>query len=128
MEQCLRRSSIQSITYREDFQITDIVHSYHHIIVIDIYYTHSTSQINWSTQHYISSHDDHEDQENEDDNELISYHIISDKSISSHNILHSTSYLLAGRQWVAVTCLYGYGEDVSNAKQFSCKFMEPDNV
>ena len=52
---------------------------------------------------------------------------MSDKSMSIHNILHS-SYLLVERQWVAVTCLYGYGEDVSNAKQLSCKFIEPDNV
>ena len=32
------------------------------------------------------------------------------------------------RQWVAVTCLYGYGDVVSNTKQFSAKSILPDSV
>ena len=39
-----------------------------------------------------------------------------------------TSYLPVERQWVAVTCLYGYGDVVSNTKQFSAKAIKPDRV
>ena len=36
---------------------------------------------------------------------------------------HHTSYLPVERQWVAVTCLYGYGNVVSNTKQLSAKLI-----